>query len=260
MKEVFEKKTITSREFPVILLDAGGTLLHPNPPYEKVFKEVLDEKGIRRSEQEIDSAVLRVISELNELSEASDSFQLQPSLWTPMILRALHVNEQVEALAKELQLALSSKIKMVMAQSTIDICAALNQRGYRLGIVSNWNGILTDILRAYDVLDLFECILTSSEVGYAKPHQNIFEAALEDLGVQKSEVVLIGESYAADIVGARRAEFKKILYDPRFRELRALSPEDTSKKVVSIEALKHNRRLSDVRVIARFEELLEIFL
>ncbi len=259
MKEVFEKKTITSREFPVILLDAGGTLLHPNPTYEKIYKEVLDIHGIPKTEMEIDGAVLRVLSKFNEQSESNEDYQLQPSFWGPAVLRELGLEENAELL-KDLLTAISTKVKMVIAQSTIDICTTLNQRGYRLGIVSNWNGILADVLRGHDVLDLFESIVTSVEVGYAKPHRRLFEAALEDMEVSASEVVFVGESYAADMVGARRMQMKKILYDPRFREVRALSPEDTSKKVVAIEALKHNRRLADIRLIARFEELLEICL
>jgi HAD superfamily hydrolase (TIGR01549 family) len=258
MKEVFGKTKIRSREFPVILFDAGGTLFHPNPSFEKVYEESLTALGVKVNDQELDRAILKVVRKFNEVSESDENFELKPKLWTESLLQALGVDSK--DILKSLQSAISSQIKMVIAHSTVDTLLALKDRGYRLGIVSNWSGVLSDVLRDQDLLPFFESVITPLDAGVAKPHQKMFEAALEDLDVEASKVICVGESYAADIVGARRLGIQSILYDPRFRELRALCPEDTSGKVVALEALRHNRRLSGIRVIIRFEELLDIFI
>ncbi|MDB5038982.1 MAG: hydrolase, partial [Bacteriovoracaceae bacterium] len=248
---------VTSREFPVILFDAGGTLLHPNPPFEKIYREALAGLGYPKTDQEIDEAMLRSIRFFNEASERDENFELKPSLWAESMLRELNIEAKI---APQIRQVVSAQAKMVIAQSTVDICSTLKDRGYRLGIVSNWNGILADVIRGNDLLDLFDSIITSVEVGAYKPRSKIFEEAIHDIDISPEKVVFIGESFAADMLGAKKLEMKRILYDPKFRELRALLPEDTSGKVVSIETLKHNRRLDDIRVITRFEELLEIFL
>lgn len=260
MKEVFGKKKITSREFPVILFDAAGTLFHANPSYEKIYRSVLARHGIEKSDQEMDQLFLSVVRKFNELSESDDSFELHPRLWPETFVELLNLEDsKAKALSAALAEAVSSEAKMVIAQSTEDICLLLKDRGYRLGMISNWNGILSDVVRDQDLLPFFDSIVTSLDIGVAKPRKEIFAAALEDLDLDASRAVYVGASFAADMVGAQRAGLQRILYDPKFREIRSLSLEDTSGKVVSIDSLKHNRRLADIRVMVRFEEILEIF-
>jgi putative hydrolase of the HAD superfamily len=258
MKEVFGKKKITSREFPVILFDAAGTLFHPTPSYEKIYKAVLAECRIEKSDQEVDQLFISILRKFNERAESEPSFELLPKLWTEAFIEELGASADSQRLSEKLNTAIN-QTKMGIAQSTEDICLQLRDRGYQLGIVSNWNGILSDFIRDQDLLPYFETIITSIDVGASKPRKEIFDAALRDLDLEASKTVFVGASYAADMVGAEKAGLHRILYDPKFRELRALSLEDTSGKVVSIESIKHNRRLSDIRVIVRFEELLEIF-
>jgi len=64
------------------------------------------------------------------------------------------------------------------------------------------------------------------------------------------------------VIGAQRADLKAILYDPTYREMRALSETTTEalEKVVSIDVLRQNRRLQGVKVVTRFDELLEFLM
>jgi putative hydrolase of the HAD superfamily len=96
-------------------------------------------------------------------------------------------------------------------------------------------------------------------VGVYKPHPRIFEEALNDLDSGAEETVFIGESFAIDIEGASRVGMTAVLYDPLWRELRALHAEDFSGKVVSIDVLKQNRKVKDIKIVTRLEELLEFF-
>lgn len=49
-------------------------------------------------------------------------------------------------------------------------------------------------------------IVTSEEVGYEKPDSKIFLTALEKLNAQKDEVIMIGDNYEKDILGAQKLE------------------------------------------------------
>ncbi len=84
--------------------------------------------------------------------------------------------------------------------------AWLKERGYRIGSVTN-RGLGGDLFREelqhHGVLDLFEVLSISCEVGYLKPHPRIFEHALDALGVGPSDTVMVGDSLRADIAGAR---------------------------------------------------------
>ena len=54
----------------------------------------------------------------------------------------------------------------------------------------------------------------SVEVGYRKPHQAIFQAAIECLGVEPSSCVFVGDSYVPDYVGPTDFGMQALLIDP----------------------------------------------
>jgi putative hydrolase of the HAD superfamily len=63
----------------------------------------------------------------------------------------------------------------------------------------------------FELHGLIACALSSSEHGYLKPHPSIFESALKLLDVSASESVMVGDSLAHDIEGARRVGMRGIL-------------------------------------------------
>lgn len=261
MKEVFKKGRITSREFPVILFDASGVLFHPQPSFAQLYKKFLDSQGETFELERVEQALVDVMREFNRRAEEEEFFELKPQLWAAHIFSNLRLEQdRIKKLHSAWIDFASSELKMVIPQGSVDLLQELKDRGYRLGLVSNWQGLLSDFVRHQDMMDLFQLVLTAADVGFYKPRPEIFEAALEDLGVEASQCVFVGGSYAADIVGARKLHMRSFLYDPQLLELKALEPEDISQKVVSFEALKQNRRLLSTPVIRKLEEFLEIFL
>ena len=257
MSEVSEKKAITSSDFPVVLFGAGGTLLHANPPLRIFYQSQLKLMGHAFTDLEIEKALIRSLKRLNEQSEKDDSYQSKAATFVDILLDELALGdaEKIKDMRIRLLDAYTNSIRVVIADTTVKVCEELKERGYRLGIISNWGFQLNEILRLQGVLDLFDSVITAMDVGYAKPHPEIFKAALEDLDVGANEVVFVGSSFASDIVGAQRAKMQTILYDPEHIELRALDPEDTSSKVVPIDHLRKNRALQGIKVITKFEEL-----
>jgi 5'-nucleotidase len=60
------------------------------------------------------------------------------------------------------------------------------------------------MLRAAGVAELFDVIVVSDEIGWRKPRPEIFEAALERLGVAPREALFVGDRADIDVVGAQR--------------------------------------------------------
>lgn len=119
-----------------------------------------------------------------------------------------------------------------------ELLAALAPR-VRIGIVSN---NLLDEQRdklAFCALDRYvDALVVSGDVGISKPEPGIFRIALERLGVTAGEAVMVGDSWAADVIGARRAGVRAIWFNPLRRpkpqgpdadevpELASLTPAD----------------------------------
>jgi HAD superfamily hydrolase (TIGR01549 family) len=90
----------------------------------------------------------------------------------------------------------------------------LKGKGYRVGSVTN-RGLgdepFRQEMRHHGLLDCFEVLSISCEVGYLKPHPRIFEHALEALAVEPEETVMIGDSLRADVAGSKALAMTAVL-------------------------------------------------
>ncbi len=79
-------------------------------------------------------------------------------------------------------------------------------RGYRIGLVADgFSDTFRNVLAQHGLLHLFSALSISEEVGVSKPDPRMFEAALDAMGVPRSEyrhVVMVGNHLARDIKGA----------------------------------------------------------
>lgn len=83
----------------------------------------------------------------------------------------------------------------------------LADRGFRLGILSNWPLATTvdRYVEAQGWSQLFGAIVVSQRVGTIKPHPAIFAHAVAALGTPAERLLHVGDDWLADIAGARAA-------------------------------------------------------
>jgi FMN phosphatase YigB (HAD superfamily) len=87
--------------------------------------------------------------------------------------------------------------------------------GIRLGVVSNSDGSVRDSLSEAGFGGLFELVVDSYEVGFAKPDPAIFAYALENMGVEAGNAWYVGDSLYHDVGGGQAAEMAAVvLVDP----------------------------------------------
>jgi putative hydrolase of the HAD superfamily len=80
-----------------------------------------------------------------------------------------------------------------------------------LGLVSNGIRDLREFV-VHHRLDV-DAVVGSRAHGFVKPHPTIFQAALEQLGVEPAEAVMVGDSLEEDVEGARALGLRAILID-----------------------------------------------
>jgi len=86
-------------------------------------------------------------------------------------------------------------------------------RQYRIGVISNADGKIAEVLTTCGIADCFRTITDSGLVGYEKPHPAIFEAALRELQAQPEESLYVGDGYSIDYLGATNAGMQAVLLD-----------------------------------------------
>lgn len=93
-----------------------------------------------------------------------------------------------------------------------ELLGKLRQKGHTLGLISNASSIqdvLTQ-LQSHRLSDFFTSVNISAAIGFRKPRREIFEAALKNAGVEAGDAVMIGDTFIADILGAKRMGMRAV--------------------------------------------------
>jgi putative hydrolase of the HAD superfamily len=101
-------------------------------------------------------------------------------------------------------------------EDALEVLPDLKNRGLKVGLVTNAAQPIEmreRELKAYGLNDYIDeyCRITAADVGYLKPHPEIFRRALDCLGAVPEQVVFVGDSVGADIVGAQGVGMKAVL-------------------------------------------------
>ncbi|NWU89659.1 HDHD3 protein, partial [Upupa epops] len=86
------------------------------------------------------------------------------------------------------------------ASETLSWC---QKKGFCMGVISNFDKRLEDILSRCNLRHHFDFILTSEAVGFAKPDRRIFEQALHLSGLPPEQAAHVGDDYRRDYRAAR---------------------------------------------------------
>lgn len=103
----------------------------------------------------------------------------------------------------------------------------------RLGVVSNGLAVKQwEKLVGLGIHHFFDVVATSEELGCSKPHRRIFEYAMEEVGLNPPECVMVGDRLDTDIIGGNRAGMTTVLMKTS-REQAPRGEEDTPRYMIS---------------------------
>ena len=97
------------------------------------------------------------------------------------------------------------------------LLSRLKDSGKKLGIVSNFDSRIGDVLEALRIRRFFDTVVISSGGPAAKPDPAIFLHALESVSTVAEASLHVGDDVEDDFEGARGAGLQALLYDPRGR-------------------------------------------
>ena len=88
---------------------------------------------------------------------------------------------------------------------------ALTNAGVRLCVISNFVWSAPELIHDLELVGHFEKLVISARVGFQKPNPGIFQHALEQMAVTPDKAMHVGDSYRADVIGARKAGIRAAL-------------------------------------------------
>ena len=94
---------------------------------------------------------------------------------------------------------------------------------YKLAVICDTEDsgdAVREIMEKAKILEYFDLVVVSSEVGVIKPNEKIFRVALDKLNLQPNEVVVVGNRISRDILGGNQLGMRTILvkWNDRYRE------------------------------------------
>ena len=86
---------------------------------------------------------------------------------------------------------------------------------YQMHIISNgFDDVQHSKLKASNIHEFFDVIITSDSSGYRKPQRGIFEFAMKKAGATLNDSLMIGDNIDTDIIGAQNASMDHIFFNP----------------------------------------------
>ena len=195
-----------------VLFDVDFTLAKPGPDLgPEGYRRVGERYGLSLDPARYPEARAAAIGAL----ERHPELRHEEELWfafTERIVRGMGGDSDVaHDLAVEMTRLWERSENFDLYDDALPVMETLRRHGLKLGLVSNSAREIYDFV-AHHALDV-DCALTSRSHGWTKPHESIFRAALELLGVGPEEAAMVGDSVEDDIEGARALGIRAFLID-----------------------------------------------
>jgi putative hydrolase of the HAD superfamily len=203
------------RRVEAVFFDAGDTLLAAQPSFQQRFHRVVADHGERFEEATVGAAYAQAVRRAVWPLDWGDE-RGQRKFWHDFytgILADLGARGDHARLADALFRVFNDPASYRLFPDARDVLDHLAGRGLTLGVVSNFEPWLTDVLELEGVHDRFAAVAISGVLGVAKPDPAIFHAALGQARVPAEATVYVGDSPTIDVVGARAAGLHPVLID-----------------------------------------------
>lgn len=195
-----------------VLLDAGGTLIHPDHAF---ILERLAAEGVQADAEGYASARREATAVMGDLLRSDDPGTDETRIrafFATLLTRLGLPEDRLEAMGTTIRgRHEEGRLWVRTVPGTREMLEGLREAGLRLAVISNADGRVVDYLRNAGLADLFEFVLDSTLVGIEKPDPRIFELACSRLGLRPDECVYVGDTPEVDGRGALQAGMSVVL-------------------------------------------------
>jgi HAD superfamily hydrolase (TIGR01549 family) len=205
-------------DIKAIMFDFGGTLDTNGVHWSELFWQIYNEYNIAISKKDLDEAYVYADMKIYEIKDIK-SFNIYQIILQSLFHQFKYLVEKgkIFKLAPSLLWRMSNRTYDIVWENLIKRKALLLElkANFKLAIVSNFYGNLTDVCSEFGYDKLFDVIIDSGIVGIRKPDPDIFILAFNNLGVKSTETIMIGDSYDRDIIPSKKLSCTTIWLEGR---------------------------------------------
>ena len=195
-----------------VLFDVDFTLVRPGPELgPEGYRRRGEQFGLRLDPARYEQARAAAVESL----ERHPQLMHDEEIWvafTERIVRGMGGDgERARECAVAIERAWEEHDNFDLYEDALPVLEELRRLGLSLALVSNGVRDLDDFVLHHG-LDV-DAAVCSRQHGWIKPHETIFRAALERLGVAAEDAAMVGDSLEDDVEGARALGMRAFLVD-----------------------------------------------
>lgn len=205
----------------VIFFDAAGTLFHVRGSVGEVYLRYAEKYGVRRTGDTLTAlnaafrrAFLEAPPPVFAVSDPTEIKRCERLWWFDIVHNVFYrvgMFDQFDEYFEEVFQAFGGPEHWALYPEALAVLKELKGNGLELGIVSNFDTRLFNVLRGLGIAELLDTVTISSLAHAAKPAPQIFRLALEKHAVDPEEAVHVGDSLVDDAEGARLTRLHAVL-------------------------------------------------
>jgi HAD superfamily hydrolase (TIGR01509 family) len=208
-------------KYSAYLFDWDGTLLNSLPAWYEVFQELVAHGQIK------DLTPIQQRNCYNRWDNVRDYVEISDEKWADMLR---HATEFAKKRIKNIELVPGAR----------EMLALLHKNNCKTALVTRaFREVVGNMLEEHGLMGGFDAVITYEDVKEHKPDPEPLFKAMEELGVNPDETVMVGDS-ETDLIAGKRANVDTFLFFPQAHE----------KYYKKVELLEHDPK----EVFASWEE------
>ena len=215
--------------FKAVVFDVDFTLARPGPDLgPEGYRRLGARHGLTLDPSRYEDARSAALTTLKRHPELDHDEEIWV-LFTQRIIEGMGGVGDTYRAAVEMEGAWTHAHHFELYDDALPTLDALRARGLKIGLLSNSARDLDEFVAHHRLRA--DAVLTSHAHGKTKPHESIFRAMLDLLGVAPAEAVMVGDTIEDDVEGALAIGMRAVLvdredrfpeHDGRLDDLRAL--------------------------------------
>ena len=186
-----------------VFFDVDFTLIYPGPTFQgEGYQRFCEGHGVVVDPAAFEAAVASAAPILDDREDPAYDAEVFVAYTRHIIERMGGKGPGVDDCAREIYTEWAGCHHFHLYDDVRDVLRGLVSDGVRIGVISNSHRSLASFASHFGLEGLITAAVSSSEHGYMKPHVSIFRAALDQVGVDAADALMVGDNVRQDIEGA----------------------------------------------------------
>jgi putative hydrolase of the HAD superfamily len=201
-----------------VLFDVDFTLAKPGPEFSpEGYVRAAERCGLTIDPSKHAQARADALADLQKHPELEHDEEIWIAFSERMLRGMGAEGDRVRECAVALEQAWARAEHFEIYEDVLPVLEGLRAHAVGIGLVTNGVRDLDEFIDHHGLREHVDVAVSSRAHGRVKPHESIFRAALEELGVEPNEAAMVGDSPEDDIEGARALGMRALLLDREAR-------------------------------------------